>query len=141
MGRFVASQSKWKPKKSGRSAEKLQNIKKVCFLGEIRESLPCPIAEGQPGREEVRGRKRSLHTDLAVVDDLDRLFTCADGATLNQVLCISGRGVPVITRASWMVAGGDPDYVPKESLIRHAPLAQSTKVVFEYDTHFEARSK
>ena len=140
MGQFVGSQNKWKSTNSSKPAEKLQNIKKVCFVGEIGESLPCPIAQGQPGREEVRGRKRSLHTNLAVVDDLDRLFACTDEATVNQVLGIIGRGVPAITRASWMLAGGDPECVPKESVIRHCPLAQKKKVVFEFDAHFAARS-
>jgi hypothetical protein len=140
MGRFLARQTKWTSKQAAKSAEKLQNIKKVCFVGEIGESLPHPIAEGQPRREEVFGKNRSLHTDLAVVDDLSRLFDCADDATLNQVLGIMGRGVPVITRASWMLARGDPEYVPKESVIRHVSLAQRTKVVFAYDDHFQARS-
>jgi len=81
-----------------------------------------------------------LHADLAVVDDLGRLFDCPDDATVNQVLGIVGRGVPVITRTSWLLARGDPEHIPNESVIRHVPPVTKMKVVFEYNDHFQARA-
>ena len=64
--------------------------------------MPHKIADGQAGLSEVCGGSRGLYADLAVVDDLSRLVDCSDDATVNQVLSIAGRGVPVITRASWV---------------------------------------
>ena len=45
---------------------------------------------------------------------------------------------PVITSASWALAQGDPTRVPKESMIRHRPLAEEQRAIFEYDFRFEA---
>ena len=78
--------------------------------------------------------------DLAVVEDLGRLHDSPDDATVNQVLAIVGRGLPVVTHASWSLARGDPACVPKESVIRHLSLATTIPCVFEYDVHFKARS-
>ena len=118
-------------------------------MGEIGGSLPHPVpeekaavgADGKVGLKEVTGKKRSLRADLAVVDDLSRLHECQDEATVNQVLAIVARGLPVVTSASWSLARGDPDCVPKESVIPHKPLVLLTKLVFQYDAHFQARSQ
>ena len=101
--------------------------------------LPHPIADGQPGLQEVVGRQRCREVDLAVVDDLSRLCDCLDSPSLLHVIGIIGRGVPVITAASWVLAKGDLSLVPKESVVRHQPLVVKKKVVFEYDSHFKSR--
>ena len=88
----------------------------------------------------MHGTNRCLRADLAVVDDLSRIFDCPDDATINQVLGIVGRGVPVITRASWVLAGGGPEHVPKEIVNRHVSLVEKTKIVFVHDDHFQARA-
>ena len=54
------------------------------------------------------------------------------------MLVVIARGLPVITSASWALAQGDPTRVPKESIIRHRPLAQEQQAIFEYDSRFEA---
>ena len=69
-----------------------------------------------------------MNADLVVVDDLSRLFECADDDTVIQALGIVARGVPVITSASWLLAQGDPELVPPASVIRHAPLATTRRV-------------
>ena len=74
------------------------------------------------------------------MDDLSRIFDCPDDATINQVLGIVGRGVPVITHASWFLTRGDPEHVPKESVIRHVSLVEKMKIVFVHDDHFQARA-
>ena len=140
MGRHLAARKKWKEKKAAKSLQTLQGVKKMCFVGEVGEKLPHPIADGQPGLEEVCGRNRCRSVDLAVVDDLRRLCDCPDGGSLHLLLCIIGNGIPVITRSSWVLAGGDLDRVPKESVLRHVPLVSRKKVVFEYNDHFEARA-
>ena len=66
---------------------------------------------------------------------------CPDAATVNQTLAIFGRGVPVITRASWVMARGDPECVPAQSVMRYVPLVGAKKVVFKYDEHFRVRSE
>ena len=116
-------------------------IKKVCYVGEPAETLPHPIAEGQPGLEEVAGRNRCRDADLAVVDDLSRLCHCPDPSSLLHVIGIIGRGMPVITRSSWILAKGDLELVPKESVVRHQPLDAKNKAVFEYDVHFQTREE
>ena len=103
--------------------------------------MPHKIADGQAGLLEVFGGFRCLQADLAVVDDLSRLVDFSDDATVNQVLSIAGRGVPVITRASWVLANGDIERVPKESVIRHVRLIGRHKVCFEYNDHFQARQQ
>ena len=105
------------------------------------EKRPHPIADGQPGLEEVEGRNRCREVDLAVVDDLSRLCDCLDPLSLLHLIGITGRGVPVVTRSSWVIAKGDLDLVPKESVVRHQPLVAKKKVVFEYDVHFKAREE
>ena len=45
---------------------------------------------------------------------------------------------PIVTSASWALAQGDPARVPKESIIRHRPLAQEQRAIFEYDVQFAA---
>ena len=102
--------------------------------------MPHPIAHGQPGLGDVDGTNRCRCVDVAVVDDFRRLCDCSDLASLHHVLAISGRGVPVITRASWVLATGDFEMVPKESVLRHVPLVAKKKVVFEYDEYFKART-
>ena len=141
VGRHLDFRKKWKEKKASRSPQKLENIKKVCFVGDIGEKLPHPIADGQPGLKEVEGRNRCREVDLAVVDDLSRLCDCLDVSSLLHVICIIGRGVPVITRSSWVLAKGDLDLVPKESVLRHQPLVTKKKVVFEYNVHFKVREE
>ena len=59
--------------------------------------------------------------------------------TLSQVLVLVGRGVPVVTSASWCLALGDPNAVPAESVIRHRPLAMEKQMKFVYNRHFAAR--
>jgi hypothetical protein len=137
VGRLLAG--KWKEIKAAKSPQKL-HVKKICFVGDIGQGLPHPIADGQAGLEEVRGGNRCFQADLAVVDDLSRVVDCSDDATVNQLLSIVGRGVPVITRASWFLASGDIERVPKESVLRHVRLVERTKVLFEYDDYFQARA-
>ena len=38
-----------------------------------------------------------------------------------------------------MLAEGDPGLVPQASVVRHAPLATTTKCIFLYDDHFRPR--
>ena len=45
----------------------------------------------------------------------------------------------MITRSSWILAGGKIDLVPKENVLRHVALV-GKNVVFEYDDHFKART-
>ena len=129
----------WQAKRAAATARPLAGIKRVCFLGDVGASLPHPVSTGL---EEVQGPRRSLRADVVVVDDLTRLQVCSDSdeATVNQVLAIVGRGLPVVTRASWCLAMGDPTRVPKESIIRHRPLAMETKMEFTISPHFRARS-
>jgi len=47
----------------------------------------------------------------------------------------------VITGSSWVLAKGDLDLVPKESVVRHQPMAARNKVVFEYNQHFKVREE
>ena len=110
--------------------------------GEIGERLPRPISDEDQRRgiTEVVGAYRGLEADLAVVDDLSRLHKCPDDASFPPVLAIVARGLPVITSASWDLAQGDPGRVPKESILRHRPLAMETKFIFEHNEHFAARS-
>ena len=70
----------------------------------------------------------------------DRLFDCPDDATFNQLLSIVGRGAPVVTRASLVLAKDNPEHIPRESVIRHVPLVEKEKVVFVYEAHFKARA-
>ena len=140
LSRMVARLKEFKPRRAGNIAQKLERIKEVCYVGEVGESLPHPVAETQAGLKEASGRKRSLHADLAVVDDLGRLLDCPDDATVGHVLAIAARGLPVITRAAWVLAEGDPGRVPRASVLRHRPLAAEMKVVFKYDVHFQARA-
>ena len=46
----------------------------------------------------------------------------------------------MVTRASWVLAKGNPENIPKESVIRHVPLVEKEKVVFVYEAHFKARA-
>ena len=136
LARNMAKQ-KWTATRAAKPALPLENIKSVCYLGEVGATLPCPASEGV---EEMQGRMRCLLADLAVVEDLGRLHDALDDATVNQVLAIVGRGLPVVSETSWSLARGDPDQVPKESVIRNRPLATTVPCVFEYDGHFKARS-
>ena len=102
----------------------------VCYVGAgVGERLPHPVSEERRGLTEIIGGCRGQEADLAVVDDLSRLHDCPDDTsrTLHQVLAIVARGLPVITSASWNLARGDPEGVPKESIIRHRPLAMETE--------------
>ena len=110
--------------------------------------MPHPVSEerAREGLTEVTGGCRGQEADLAVVDDLSRLVDCPDdtstgGRTLHQVLAIVARGLPVITSASWNLARGDPGRVPKESIIRHRPLAMEAKCIFECGELFVARAR
>ena len=47
----------------------------------------------------------------------------------------------MITGSSWVLAKGDLDLVPKESVVRHQPLAAKKKVVSEYNLHFKVREE
>ena len=58
---------------------------------------------------------------------------------MPHILAIVARGLPVVTLASWRLAQGDPALVPPQSIIRHRPLAMTTKHVWEYDALFQAR--
>ena len=71
----------------------------------------------------------------------DRLFDCPDDAIFNQLLSIVGRGVPVVTRASWVLAKGNPEHIPKESVIRHVPLVEKEKVVFVHEGFVQVTRK
>ncbi len=73
MGRNLAARKKWKEEKAAKSPQKLKDIKKVCFVGDVGEKLPHPIADGQPGLKEVEGTNRVREVDLAVLDDISRL--------------------------------------------------------------------
>ena len=131
-GRLAAEQKKrkvWEAKRAATPAVRLEHVSQLCFLGEIGERLPHPISESLKGVQELTGRKRTWSAHLVVVDDLTRLQTCPDEATVSHVLAIVGLGLPVVTSASWSLALGDPTKVPKESVIRHRPLAEK-KFVF-----------
>ena len=138
---FLARTLKYKRtvKKAVKTAQPLEKIKQVCYVGEVGESLPCAVPE-EMGIKEIGGRSRCMLPDVAVVEDLGRLHDSPDDATVNQVLAIVGRGLPVVTHASWSLARGTPACVPKESAIRHLSLATTVPCVFEYDVHFKARS-
>ena len=45
----------------------------------------------------------------------------------------------MVTRASWVLAKGNPEHIPKESVILHAPLVENNKFVFVYAYHFHSR--
>ena len=127
-------------KKERRAAETpkpLRNARKVCYVGAIGESLPL---KPKLHVEEMSGRWRSWASHLVVVRDLSLFHDdCEEDGVANQVLQIVGLGLPVITEASWTLAQGDPDLVPKESVVRHRPLAMEKKLAFRYDGRFEAR--
>jgi len=127
-------------KRAAKPPEPLRIISKVCYLGDVGESLPQQVSEDRAGVHEVIGRWRCWNADLVVVADLSSLHDCPDDHAVNQVLSVVGLGRPVITSASWTLAKGDHHLVPKESVIRHRPLAIEKKVAFHYDGHFEARS-
>ena len=114
----------------------LKNIKRVCYVGGYGEHVPRPVSEERIGLEEAIGGRRGLEADLAVVDDLSRLHDCPDDASFPQVLAIVARGLPVITSASWKLALGDPESVPKESVLRHRPLAMERKFRFNFSVQF-----
>ena len=127
-------------KRAAKPPQPLRILSKVCYLGEVGETLPQKVSEDQPGVREVVGKWRCWNADLVVVSDLSRLHDCPDANAINQVLSVVGLGRPVITEASWTLARGDHHRVPKESVIRHRHVATETKVAFQYDGHFEARS-
>ena len=109
----------------------------MCYVGEVGQTLPHAISSAV-GAEEFTGRDRSLRTDLVVVDDLSRLHDCPGGSSVQHALVVIARGIPIVTSASWALAQGDPARVPKESIIRHRPLAQEQRAIFEYDVQFAA---
>ena len=74
-----------------------------------------------------------------VVSELSRLHALPESTSLIHVLAISARGLPVITASSWQLARGDFSIVPKESVIRHRPLAMVAKLSWKYDALFEAQ--
>ena len=127
-------------RRAAKIATPLENIRRVSFLGSGGEPLPHTVsADTAVGVHEVTGGKRTLRADLVVVDSLSRVFECAEDGAVLQVMALVGRGLPVITKASWVLAGGDPSRVPKESVLRYRPLAMEAKCVFEYDAHCAAR--
>jgi len=127
-------------KRAAKPPQHLRILSKVCYLGEVGETLHQKVSEDQPGVREVTGKWRCWNADLVVVSDLSRLHDSPDANAINQVLSVVGLGRPVITEASWTLARGDHHRVSKESVIRHRRVATETKVVFQYDGHFEARS-
>ena len=144
MGRHLKAQRKWQPSRGARYPKGLEGglggVMKVCFLGEFAQKLPqSAIGDGQPGIAEVSGRNRCHHADLVVLDDLTRVCTCADVGSLHHTLAISALGLPVITRASWVLAQGRVVQVPAGNVVRHVPLLGKIKVVFEYDKIFYTR--
>ena len=86
----------------------------------------------------VEGRGRTLKADLVVVDGLARLYDC-DEDTLCHVLGVFGRGVHVVTLASWSLASRTPSKNPSTSIIRHRPLALETRATFFASSIFQAR--
>ena len=126
--------------RAAKPPEPLRCISEVCYLGEAGGSLPKHVSEDRAEHRESTGRWRCCNADLVVVDDLSRLHDCPDDTAVNQVLSVVGLGKPVITSASWKLARGDHNLVPKESVIRHRPLAREKQVAFVYDGHFEARA-
>lgn len=126
--------------RAAKPPEPLRCISEVRYLGEAGESLPKHVSEDRAEHRESTGRWRCCNADLVVVDDLSRLHDCPDDTAVNQVLSVVGLGKPVITSASWKLARGDHNLVPKESVIRHRPLAREKQVAFVYDGHFEARA-
>ena len=129
---------RWKSKPAAQPARRLEGVRRVCFLGDIGASLPHPVTADA---EELIGATRTWKAQLAVVDDLTRLHMGPDTSeqTMSHVLVLFGRGVPVVTSASWELARGDPHAVPKESVIRHRPLAIEKTIKFVYTPHFAAR--
>ena len=71
----------------------------------------------------------------------DRLFDCPDDAIFNQLLSIVGRGAPVVTRASLVLAKDNPEHIPRESVIRHVPLVEKEKVVFVHEGFVQVSRK
>ena len=56
------------------------------------------------------------------------------------MLAIVGRGLPVVTKATWFLAQGDPAKIPEGSVVFHRPLAMITAHSFAYTAHFRARA-
>ena len=55
------------------------------------------------------------------------------------MLAIVGRGLPVVTKATWFLAQGDPAKIPEGSVVFHRPLAMIT-ASFAYTDDFRARA-
>ena len=136
---FLArARAKWEPQRAARLAQRLdEGVRRVCYLGNVGETLPHPVSQGKG--TELIGRSKCLQADLVVVEDLARLHDCSASASVPHILAILARGLPVVTLASWRLAQGDPALVPPQSIIRHRPLAMTTKHVWEYDALFQAR--
>ena len=56
LSRMVARLKEFKPRRAGNIAQKLERIKEVCYVGEVGESLPHPVAETQAGLKEASRR-------------------------------------------------------------------------------------
>ena len=130
--------AKWEPQRAARLAQRLdEGVRRVCYLGNVGEMLPHPVSQGKG--TELTGRSKCLQADLVVVEDLARLHDYSASASVSHILAIVARGLPVVTLASWRLAQGDPALVPPQSIIRHRPLAMTTKHVWEYVALFQAR--
>ena len=129
--------AKWEPQRAARLAQRLEGVRRVCYLGNVGEMLPHPVSQGKG--TEAHGRSMCLQADVVVVEDLARLHDYSASASVSHILAIVARGLPVVTLASWRLAEGDPALVPPQSIIRHRPLAMTTKHVGEYDALFQAR--
>ena len=111
--------------------------RRVCYLGNVGETLPNPVAEKKG--TEAEGPRKCLHADLVVVEDPARLHDYSESANVKNMFAIVARGLPVVTLASWRLAEGDPALVPPQSIMRHRPWAMETYHVWGYDAMFQAR--
>ena len=111
---------KWSAKRVGNVPASLGVIRRICYVGKAGELLP--IASSDALIEELVGPMRCVRADLAVVGDLASFISPDDNAMLPHVLAIIALGTPVITKAAWSLARGNPKHVPAASVIRYRPL-------------------
>ena len=78
-----AAVEKWAPRRAAPPGQRLQEIRRVCYLGE-QAALPQPVGPGTVA--EVTGSTKSMQADLAVVEDLDTQERREENLVLVRVL-------------------------------------------------------
>ena len=136
----TGSGKKWEASRAAKLPPSVASSSKVAYVSAaIGAKSPVVIAGGR-AREET-GKLRFMTADLAVVENLELLCSCSlDDSLLHHVLAIVGRGLPVVTKATWLRAQGDPGKIPEGSVVFHRPLAMITTHTFAYTDHFRARA-